>query len=85
MSMQAMWVCSDFPDVDLLVDYTHHPQLCDQGIPFQRFSIFNASALGPLQQQHYNVTDLLAPGWVTQEYVRRLAEAAASPRSFTRR
>jgi hypothetical protein len=62
----STWLYKDFPDVDLVVDFTDHPQLCDQDIPFLRYSIFNTSVL-PASQQ-YNLTELLSPAWVTQQY-----------------
>uniref|UniRef100_A0A383W761 Glycosyl transferase CAP10 domain-containing protein n=1 Tax=Tetradesmus obliquus TaxID=3088 RepID=A0A383W761_TETOB len=75
----AMFLYKDFPDVDLVVDFTDHPQLCDQRIPFLRFSIFNASGLGPpQQQQQYNITELLAPAWVPHGYASRLSATAAA-------
>lgn len=74
-----MWLYSDFPVVDLVVDFTDHPQLCDQGIPFLRFSTFNSSILGNPQQQLYNLTELLAPGWITSEYVSKVT--AKSPQA----
>lgn len=83
----AMWLYRDFPDVDLVVDFTDHPQLCDQAIPFLRYSLFNTTALGmggratttthdkqqhQQQQPHYNTTELLSPAWVSQEYAARV-------------
>lgn len=69
----TVWLYRDFPDaLDLVVDFTDHPQLCDQDIPFLRYSILNTSALLP-SPQHYNLTELLAPAWVTQEYAARVS------------
>lgn len=66
----SMWLYKDFPNVDLVVDFTDHPMLCDQDIPFLRYSILNMSVLP--DAQHYNVTELLAPAWVTQAYAARV-------------
>jgi hypothetical protein len=67
----SMWLYKDFPNVDLVVDFTDHPQLCDQNIPFLRYSILNTSVL-PASQQ-YNLTELLSPAWVTQQYAARVS------------
>jgi hypothetical protein len=78
-SLQVIFLYKDFPDVDLVVDFTDHPQLCDQHIPFLRFSIFNASGLGsPQQQKQYNITDLLAPAWIPHGYGNKHAATAAA-------
>jgi hypothetical protein len=73
-----MFLYEDFPNVDLVVDFTDHPQLCNQNIPFLRFSILNASGLGtPQQQRQYNITDLLAPAWIPHGYATQQPPAAA--------
>lgn len=66
----SMWLYNDFPNVDLVVDFTDHPQLCDQAIPFLRYSILNTSVL-PASQQ-YNLTELLSPAWITPDYAARV-------------
>lgn len=74
----SIWLYSDFPNVDLVVDFTDHPQLCDQDIPFLRYSILNTSVL-PASQQ-YNLTELLSPAWVTQQYA---AKVSSYTKGFT--
>lgn len=77
MLVLSLWLYEDFPDIDLVVDYSDHPQLCHQAIPFLRFSVFNSSLLNPAAEV-YNITELLSPSWISQEYVNKLLDAATA-------
>lgn len=58
MLVLAIWLYEDFPSVELVVDYTDHPHLCDQVI--LRYSIFNTTVLKPAAKV-FNTTELLYP------------------------
>jgi hypothetical protein len=60
MLMLSIWLYIDFPDIDLVADFSDHPQVCNHQGPFLKFSIFNKTVL----DARYNLTELLAPGWV---------------------
>lgn len=68
----SMWLYKDFPDVDLVVDFTDHPQLCNQDIPFLRFSILNLTSVAAVAR--YNVTELLTPAWIPPAYAAQVQQ-----------
>ena len=80
MLMISIWLYNDFPDVNLYVDFSDHSQLCDHPGPFLKFSAFNSALLGT----GYNITELLAPGWVTSRQEQLAAsELPQYTRGFT--